>query len=63
MKEIKEKVKVDSSGRKVKTKTQEKENLNTLGEVRKSVWRMPRHREAKKDAANGETPRGAVSRQ
>ena len=31
MKEIKEKFKVDSSGRKVKTKTQEKENLNTLG--------------------------------
>ena len=24
---------------------------------------MPRHREAKKDAANGETRRGAVSRQ
>ena len=24
---------------------------------------MPRHKEAKKDAANGETQRGAVSRQ
>ncbi len=31
------------------------------GQAKKSVWWMPRRQEAKKDAANGETPRGAVS--
>ena len=33
----------------------------TLGKAKKSVWRMPGHCKAKKDAANGETRRRAVS--
>jgi len=31
------------------------------GQDKKSVWWMPRRQEAKKDAASGETPRGAAS--
>ena len=34
---------------------------NKVGQVRKGIRWMPRHREAKKDAASGETLRGAAS--
>ena len=32
------------------------------GQDTKGVWWMPRYQEAKKDAASGETPRGAASK-
>ena len=65
MKRSKREKKVNSSSReKSKTKNEKKRELtNILGQERKSVWRMPRHQEAKKDAANGETHRLAVSTQ
>ena len=31
------------------------------GQVRKGIWRMPWHQEAKKDVAGYEKPRGAAS--
>jgi hypothetical protein len=31
------------------------------GQVRKGIWWMPRHQEAKKDVAGYDNPRGAAS--
>ena len=52
--------------KKFETETVSKKEIvikTPIGKVRKSVWRMPRHREAKKDAANSEMRRLAVSMQ
>jgi hypothetical protein len=34
---------------------------SSKGQVRKGIWWMPRHQEAKKDVAGYEKPRGAAS--
>src|SRR5690554_7546543 len=45
-----------------KERKSSKENSARKGQATKGVWWMPWRREPKKDAANSEMPRGAVSK-
>ena len=54
----------ENSQARLKHRTQARKLIiQTSGQGSKGVWRKPRHAEAKKDGANTEMRRGAVSRQ